>query len=217
MSTVLITGVSRGIGKATAEKFLNEGWQVVGTSTSGEVSIKSSDLQVFKLDLFNPVSIEEFVNEVSQAGQKIDVLINNAAISIDDGRDLDTEMLRKTLELNVVGWADLTMKLLPLIKDGGSIVNISSRAGSLSQFGGAYAPAYQISKTAENGLTKVLSDELRSRRITVSSLCPGWVRTDMGGRGAPRSPEKPAEEIFNLATSDVESGNFWAEGKIIPW
>lgn len=216
MSIVLITGISRGIGKAVAEKFLSEGWKVIGSSTSGEVNITDAKLQAFALDLSSQQSITEFVGQVDKVGKKIDVLINNAAISIDDNRELNAEMLRKTLEVNVVGWADLTMKLLPLIKGGGSIVNVSSRAGSLSQFGNAYAPAYQISKTAENGLTKVLASELRGR-ITVSALCPGWVRTDMGGRGAPRRAEEPAKEIFDLATSDVESGNFWAEGRVIPW
>jgi NAD(P)-dependent dehydrogenase (short-subunit alcohol dehydrogenase family) len=207
MATVLITGVTRGIGKATAEKFSKEGWGVIGTSTSGEKG--------YQLDLAEPSSIESLANELEKAGQVMDVLINNAAVSLKE--DLSTDNLRATLEVNLIGLIDLTERLLSRIKDGGHIINISSQAGSLEDFDTHSNPSYKISKTALNMYTKVLAARLENRRIRVSSLDPGWVKTDMGGSSAPRDPKEAAEDLFKLVTSEVESGHFWHKGKKRSW
>ncbi len=218
MKTVLITGVSRGIGKATAEKFLSQGWQVLGTSTSGKSSFEHDALRLFRLNLLEPDSIRQFVQEIENSNEKIDVLINNAGASFDKGSALVTaEILRKTLEVNLIGLIDLTNRLLPSIHDGGHIINISSGSGSLTEFSGSWAPGYSISKAALNMFTRVLAGQLKSRKIVVSSLSPGWVRTDMGGPGAPRDPSEPANEIFELAISKVDSGYFWAQGHKRTW
>ncbi len=218
MKKVLITGVSRGIGKATAEKFLEEGWQVLGTSTSGQAPIRNDNLQIFKLDLLDPQSIQNLFEEIDKAGERFDVLINNAGVSIDRGGGfISIETLRKTLEVNLIGLIDLTQRLLPHIIDGGQIINISSGSGSLTEFRGAWAPAYSISKASLNMYTRILAGQLRNRNIMVSSFAPGWVRTDMGGPGAPRDPKEPAREIFDLANSKVESGFFWSQGHKRDW
>ncbi len=218
MKTVLITGVSRGIGKAAAEKFLSQGWQVLGTSTSGNSSFEQDALRVFRLNLLEPESIRQFVQEIENSKEKIAVLINNAGASFDRGSALvDPDILRKTLEVNLIGLIDLTNRLLPLIHDGGHIINISSGSGSLTEFSGSWAPAYSISKAALNMFTRVLASQLKSRKIIVSSLSPGWVKTDMGGPGAPRDPSEPANEIFELAISKVDSGYFWAQGHKRTW
>jgi NAD(P)-dependent dehydrogenase (short-subunit alcohol dehydrogenase family) len=218
MKKVLITGVSRGIGKATAEKFLDEDWQVLGTSTSGKAPIENSNLNLYQLDLLDSISIQAFFAEIDRAGERFEVLINNAGASFDRGaRNVSIDNLRKTLEVNLIGLIDLTQKLLVHIDAGGHIINISSGSGSLTEFKGSWAPAYSISKAALNMFTRILAHQLRSRNITVSSLTPGWVRTDMGGPGAPRDPAEAAREIYDLAVSEVESGCFWSQGHKRAW
>ncbi|HEY9167125.1 MAG TPA: SDR family NAD(P)-dependent oxidoreductase [Candidatus Kryptonia bacterium] len=219
MKTALVTGASRGIGRAAAEKFLDEGWHVVGTSTSGKSSIAHPDFRVCILDLRSPVGIKACADEIRKFGIEIDVLVNNAGIIEDRDRSgiMTGDVLRKTLDVNLMGLVDFTELILPLMKDGGSIVNVSSGAGSLTDFHGAYTPSYQISKAALNMYTRILADRLKSKDICVSSLNPGWVRTDMGGQSAPRKSAEAAEEIFALATKNLDSGNFWYLGKKSPW
>lgn len=218
MKTVLVTGASRGIGRAIAEKFLSEGWSVIGTSTSGKAVLKHQNLKVYKLDASDPQSVQKFVEEINNTNEKIDVLINNAGIYLDeDIFPLKREILQQTLDVNLIGLIDLTEKLMPLVNDGGHIINMSSPMGSITELNGADAPAYRISKLAINMFTRTLADELRNRKITVSSLDPGWVKTDMGGSSAPRDPSEPAKEMFELATSKVDSGYFWHKGKKRDW
>jgi NAD(P)-dependent dehydrogenase (short-subunit alcohol dehydrogenase family) len=217
MKTLIITGVSRGIGKATAEKFLDEGWHVIGISTLGNSSIQSNDLEVYKTDLSNPGSIKNFVDIIEESKVKVDVLINNAAISIDSHRAIDIELLRKTLEVNLIGLVDLTERLLPMVNSDGHIINLSSGLGSLADATNSYAPAYRISKVAVNMYTRTLASRLSDRDIIVSSVDPGWVKTDMGGAGAQRNPVQPAKEIFDLATSRVDTGYFWYQGRKKAW
>lgn len=218
MKKVLITGTSRGIGLALAKKFLEEGWFVIGTSTSGKCPINHKNFDCFTLDLVKKASISNFVKAVQQKYSPIDALVNNAGVALDlDGKKLDLGLLRKTLEVNLFGLVDLTEQLIPNIVSGGRIVNLSSMMGSLSKFGGGDSPAYRISKTALNMYTRTLADRLKDKKITVSSVHPGWVRTDMGGSNAPKLPDIPAKEIFELVNSDIESGYFWYEGKKHPW
>lgn len=216
MNTALITGVSRGIGKATAEKFLAEGWSVIGTSTTGKASIKNTKLKLYKLNLVEPKSIEQFAKRLKK--EKLDVLVNNAGIFLEsDKNEISVEGLRKTLEVNLIGLVDLTQKIFPQINDGGRIINISSALASLNDFGGHYAPAYQISKTALNMYTRTLASTTKKRNIIVASIDPGWVKTDMGGKGADREPSLPAKEIYDLATKKIDSGFFWHKGKQRSW
>jgi len=220
MKLVLITGTSRGIGKATAVKFLKEGWKVIGTSTTGKSGIKHPEYKTLKLDLSQKQSITNFVSQVYELKVKIDVLVNNAGIILNwENEMIATQVLRDTLEVNLIGTIDLTQKLIPLISDGGHVINISSAAGSLNEVDrlGDYSGTYQISKVGLNMYSRVLAVSLKSRKITVSSLDPGWVKTDMGGDDAPGLPNEPAEEIFNLANSRVDSGYFWKKGKKRSW
>ncbi len=217
MKVAIITGVSRGIGKATAEKFLAEGWQIIGISTSGNSPIRHQNLEVRRTDLSNPVSIKRFADIIEESKERIDVLINNAGVSLDKSSTVIIELLRKTLEVNLIGLIEFTEELIPFINNGGHIINLSSGLGSLSEATNSYAPSYRISKVAINMYTRTLASRLRDRNITVSSIDPGWVKTDMGGKGAVREPSEPAEEIFELATSKVESGYFWHQGKKKTW
>ena len=219
MNKVLITGVSRGIGKATAEKFLKEGWNVIGTSTTGKALIKHNNLEMYKMNMLESSNIRNVVEKIATAGERLDVLINNAAISDRDrtASTINIDDLRRVLEVNLIGLIDLTEGLLPYINDGGQVINISSGVGSLTEFRGVWALAYSISKAALNMYTLNLASRLKNRKIIVSSLTPGWVRTDMGGPSATRDVSEPAIEIFDLANSKGESGQFWASGHKRHW
>ncbi len=220
MKTVLITGVSRGIGKALTDKFLKEGDFVIGTSTKGIANRQNENLLLFQLDLANPASIKDCSNKIVSLKRNIDILINNAGTVVEEEANepkINIDYLRKTLEVNLIGTIDFTENIIPIINQGGHIVNISSRAGSLTHAGYELNyPAYRISKTGLNMFTKILAKRLEGK-ITVSSLHPGWVKTDMGGEEADMEPTEAAEYIFNLANSQVETGQFWFQGKKFPW
>ncbi len=178
------------------------------------------NLKVFRLDLSDPKSIERCADEIRDFGRKIDILINNAGIAVEEEATephVVTEYLRKTLEVNLVGVVDFTERIIPLMNKGGQIINISSRAGSLAhtEYTLNY-PAYRISKAALNMVTRILAVRLAGK-IKVSSIHPGWVKTDMGGDEADITPEEVAEDIFTLINSDVETGQFWFKGEKFPW
>ena len=220
MKTVIITGISRGLGGAIAKKFLDGGYFVIGTSTSGKAEFPREGLQVVALDLSEPQSIKAAVGAIREIAKEVDILVNNAGVLLEreDEYDITIEKLRKTLEVNLIGTIDFTEQLLPNLVKGGHIVNVSSASGSLTDsLEDPDAPAYRISKAALNMYTKVLAERLKRQEIIVSSVHPGWVQTDMGGKNAPRSPKEPAEEIYTLAVSPVETGQFWYKGKKRDW
>lgn len=220
MKTILITGVSRGIGNALARKFLDNGYFVIGTSTRGTAKLEHENLKVFQLDLSEPQSIKNCVNQISDFKRTIDVLVNSAGIAVEEEADepaIVIDFLRKTLEVNLIGTVDFTERVIPLLNQGGQIINISSRAGSLGHTGYTLNyPSYRISKAALNMLTRILAIRLEGK-IKVSSVHPGWVKTDMGGEEADVSSEEVAEDIFTLANSNLETGQFWFKQKKFPW
>ncbi len=220
MQTILITGIGRGIGKALAEKFLANGDFVIGTSTSGETSIANPNLAIVQLDLTSPESITSCTSLIASLNKPIDILINNAGISsgVESNPIINVSLLRKVLEVNLFGAVDFTERIIPMIKNGGHIVNVSSRMGSLKliEESGSNWPDYRISKCAINMVTRILADRLK-HKITVSSVHPGWVKTDMGGDDAQIEPSESAEDLFALATSRPESGQFWFKGEKMAW
>lgn len=227
MKTVLITGISKGIGKALAQKFLAHGWAVAGTSTTGTVDFSHDSLTVFPLDLASPESISTCCSALDRSGVQPSVLVNNAGILADeDETHIIIEKLRKTLEVNLIGTIDFTEHTLPIMQQPAHIVMISSSAGSLtdadfeteSHYPFHY-PAYKISKTALNMYARTLAMNLlhEKRAITVSSVHPGWVKTNMGGDEADITPEEAAKSIYEFAISQPETGQFWFNGKKLPW
>ena len=220
MKTIVITGISRGIGRALAERFLENGDFVIGTSTSGTCPVERDRLLTLQLDLANPENIAVCAKAIIDSGKKIDILINNAGIwsGVDENPTIDMGLLRKTLEVNLFGTIEFTERIIPIMNQGGHIVNVSSRMGSLEycEKGGINWPDYKISKAALNMVTKILAGRLAGN-ITVSSVHPGWVKTDMGGSDADIEPEEAAEDIFKLAVSKPKSGQFWFKGEKFPW
>jgi NAD(P)-dependent dehydrogenase (short-subunit alcohol dehydrogenase family) len=134
--------------------------------------------------------------------------------------DSKLDVYRDTLETNLFGPLQLAQAVVPLMKAKryGRIVNFSSGLGQLSEMA-AGTPAYRISKTALNALTRILAAEFQGSNILVNSMCPGWVRTEMGGDGAPRTPEQGADTALWLATlpDDGPTGGFFRDRKPIAW
>jgi NAD(P)-dependent dehydrogenase (short-subunit alcohol dehydrogenase family) len=217
MKIAIITGISRGIGKAVAEKFLNEGFRVIGLSVSGNYPFQHKYLAVHKIDLANPVGIKRFAEIIEDQKEKIDIVINNAGISIDKSSTISVEILKRTLDVNLYGLIQLTEQLIPFVNKGGHIINLSSGLGSLSDATNSYSPSYRISKAAVNMYTRTLASRLKDKNILVSCIDPGWVKTDMGGSVAQREPADAADDIFELANAKVDSGYFWYHGAKKAW
>jgi NAD(P)-dependent dehydrogenase (short-subunit alcohol dehydrogenase family) len=224
MQTVFITGIDKGIGRALMEQFLREGFFVVGTYLIEPPEEIHEHFEAIPLDLSKPESIAVCVQTFAAQNKKIDILINNAGVMLDESEThVVVEKLRNTLEVNLIGTIDLTEQILPHVVSGGHIVNISSTAGSLedtdhniSHFPGHY-PAYKISKAALNMYTRTLAMRLKKENITVSSVHPGWVQTDMGGQEAAITPKEAAEGIFATAIARPETGQFWYNNTHVPW
>lgn len=234
MKTILITGISRGIGKALTQKFLSEGHIVLGTSQTGDIDFDHKNLKIFQLDLSSSESIKKCATNITSylkdSKNKIDIFINNAGAMPDsDEIHVKIDKLRQTLEINLIGTIDLTEQLINLMSDTGHIINLSSQAGSISDADiladthePYHYPAYKISKAALNMYTRTLAVRLSHEKtdnnfIIVSSVHPGWVRTDMGGENAPILPTEAADDIYRLAFSRPETGQFWFKGEKYPW
>ncbi len=232
----VVTGANRGIGFETCRQLAKHGMRVVltsrdrdkGSAAAERLRSEGLDIDFLPLDVSDDASVQEFARQIKKTYGRVDVLVNNAGIMI-DGKTRDTEAgtgvmqakvetLRLTMEVNVYGALRVTQALLPLMpKDDARIVNVSSGMGRLSDMNGGW-PGYRISKTGLNALTRIFADELKQTGIRVNSICPGWVKTDMGGAGATRTPQQGADTIVWLATApDVPTGGFFRDRKPIPW
>ena len=224
----LVTGATKGIGFEIVRQLAARRWHVFLTgrlrsSVTQAASALGLSVMPVTLDVTSDRSIADAVKTVSQKVAHLDVLINNAGIlDEDDGSifDLPAELLRRMFETNTIGPLRVTQGFLPLLRKSASarIINVSSGAGQLTDMG-TWAPAYSISKTALNGVTGQFAAALKDEKIAVNAVCPGWVRTDMGGSEAPRSVEEGADGIVWLATEAPRSltGQFIKDRKPIPW
>jgi len=209
---IVVTGGNRGIGHEICRQLAKLDLIVVLTSRHEKDGLDAvaifnkNELPVryHPLDVTNPSQILKLKNFLTQEFGRCDGLVNNAGIFLDDkdgnsfNTDLDT--FRQTMETNVYGPYLLCQALVPLMKKNnyGRIVNISSGLGQLNDMGGGY-PSYRMSKTAINAITKILAAELEGTNILVNSMCPGWVKTRMGGPGATRSVEEGADTAVWLS------------------
>jgi NAD(P)-dependent dehydrogenase (short-subunit alcohol dehydrogenase family) len=227
--TALISGGNRGIGREVARQLAELGYRVViGSRDLGKGDEAAQELgenvSAVQLDVTDEDSIARAVASIADDPGRLDVLVNNAGIAgggwSTNAVDADLDEVRMTLETNLFGAWRLTEEGLPLMRENGygRIVNISSGMGQLSDMGG-HSPAYRVSKTGLNVLTRMLTAELGDENILVNSVCPGWVRTDMGTQAARKSVEEGAETPVWLATlpDDGPRGGFFRNREPIPW
>lgn len=223
---MLITGGNRGIGLEICRQLAEQNHNVILTARDqekGKTALMKlpSGVEFLQIDMNNNSTFESAKDFIENKYGRLDVLINNAGI-ISSGKGVDTakmEEIRSVMETNFFGPVELTQTFLPLLKKSkeARIVNVSSGMGSLSEMGSGYA-AYRMSKTALNSFTAILAQDLSSENIKVNSICPGWVRTDMGGSNASRSVEQGADTAVWLASADeIPDGKFLRDRKVIDW
>jgi len=224
----LVTGANKGIGLEIVRQLAATKWQVFLTGRSPAsvreaASSLSQSVTPVVLDVTSPSSIEAAVKTVSGVVDHLDVLINNAGVLEEDDSPIFTlpsAQLLRMLDTNTIAPLLVTQAFLPLLRNSASarIINLSSGAGQLTDMG-TWAPAYSISKTALNGVTGQLAAALKDSNIAVNAVCPGWVKTEMGGREAPRSVEEGADSIVWLATAAPQrmTGQFIRDRTPIPW
>lgn len=224
---ILITGATRGIGFAAARQLTERGAQVIiGSRDASRAEAAAQKLGDgagwVQIDITDQTSVDAAVRTLSQRHDRLDVLANNSAVLLDHFEDLThlkPEILRGTLETNVIGTLRITQALLPLLLKSPAprVINVSSGAGQLDGEPQAWAPAYSISKTALNMLTQQLTAALPN--VMVNSMCPGWCRTEMGGDSAPRSADEGAATLTWLALNAPHSlrGKFVKDRQVIAW
>ncbi|MFI6918378.1 SDR family oxidoreductase [Nonomuraea spiralis] len=223
----VVTGANRGIGLEVARQLAAAGDTVVLTARDEDKAAKAAagiggDVLARRLDVADERSAAELARELEESHGRVDVLVNNAAIHYDTWQragDADLGVVSEALETNLLGAWRVTLALLPLLRRGahGRIVNVSSELGSLASMGGG-TPAYAVSKTALNALTRMLAAELREDGILVNAVCPGWVATDMGGPGGRPVAEGASSVLWAADLPDGgPTGGFFRDGQPLPW
>ncbi|MCP4407002.1 MAG: SDR family NAD(P)-dependent oxidoreductase [Gammaproteobacteria bacterium] len=234
-SVAVVTGAYRGLGYETARQLAKLGYRVILTARKGAAGRAAAeilqrealDVSFYPLEVTSGASIQQLADFIRTEHGRLDVLVNNAGIFPDpspweDGSstifDADLETIRAGFETNTLGPLHLCRMLIPLMNNHGRVVNVSSGMGQLSEMNGC-CPGYRLSKTALNAVTRIFADELKDTGIKVNAVCPGWVRTDMGGQEAPLSTEEGVRGITWAATlpDDGPNGGFFRHGEPIAW
>jgi NAD(P)-dependent dehydrogenase (short-subunit alcohol dehydrogenase family) len=229
----LITGANKGLGLEIARQLGQQGLTVVLGARQGKAAAPAAALRAegldaheVELDVTNAQDIATLPTFFETQFGRLDVLVNNAGVQLDEGPDVSPDTLRQTYEANVIGPYAITQALLPLLKQApaGRIVNQSSILGSLTAIsqgqGGSWAtPGYTSSKAALNMLTVVLAQHLADTNIKVNAAHPGWVKTDLGGDNAPLSVAEGAKTAVRLALlpTDGPTGGYFHDSEHLPW
>ena len=231
----LVTGGNKGIGFEVVRQLAHKDYRVflgARNEKRGRAAVEKLEknsgknrfeIGFLQIDVSEPESIRHAANEFAQQCDRLDALINNAGILFEnedkDILSLPREVFESTLRTNSLGALLVCQAFVPFLKksDAPRIVNVSSTSGQLSDGADGWAPAYSISKTSLNGVTVQLAAALP--QCAVNCVCPGWVRTDMGGSNATRSVAEGASGIVWLASDapQDETGKFWKDRKVIPW
>uniref|UniRef100_A0ABX1N700 SDR family NAD(P)-dependent oxidoreductase n=1 Tax=Aromatoleum buckelii TaxID=200254 RepID=A0ABX1N700_9RHOO len=229
----VISGASCGLGRAAAYRLATmPNHLVIATARNradlaplcAKLELSGHSLETCRLDVTDDASVGALRDWIAERFGRVDVLINNAGVLLDRYStsilELPVDTLRATLETNLFGALRVSQALLPLMRASraGRVVNLASGMGQLAEME-AGAPAYRMSKTALNALTRILATEMAEHGIKVNSVCPGWCRTDLGGPEAPRSPEEGIDSVVWLATlpDDGPSGGFFRDRQPIAW
>jgi NAD(P)-dependent dehydrogenase (short-subunit alcohol dehydrogenase family) len=217
----LVSGASRGIGAEIARQLAaDHGFLVIAGARDPDDVEEADGIVPIELDVTDQTTVDAAQEQVGSDPGHLDALVNNAGVYGDPigAVDYDLDRAHEVLEVNTFGPWRLVEAFVPLLRrsEHPRIVNVSSGAGQLSDMNGGRA-AYRVSKAGLNALTRtVASDE---QGIKVNTMCPGWVRTDMGGSAAPKSVEEGADTAVWLATlpEDGPTGGFFRNRKPIPW
>lgn len=231
----VVTGANRGIGLATAKGLAEKGFTVVMTARDprrGEEArtrLISAGLEAVlrKLDVTRSEDTQALARWLQEQYGHVDVLINNAGIMNEsrsaaperssDPLQVSATSMMEHFNVNTLGAVRLIQALAPLMGDDARIVNVSSGLGQLSDMGGGHL-GYRLSKAALNAATRVFASELGGCGVKVYSMCPGWVKTRIGGDSAPRSPEEGADTAVWLATAKpAPEPGFYRNRKPIDW
>ncbi len=210
MAQAVVTGANRGIGLEFTRQLLARGDRVIATCRDQGRALELTrlageypgHLKVLPLNVAAPRSIAELVREVEALDLRIDLLINNAGVLPSGERfgELDAATLAATFETNVIGPVLLTQALAGLLVDGGKVVALGSRLGSIEYTSSFGTPSYAISKAGAHMAMRLLGHALSERSIAVVAISPGWVRTDMGGVNANLGVDESVRAM--LATID---------------
>jgi NAD(P)-dependent dehydrogenase (short-subunit alcohol dehydrogenase family) len=226
----LVTGGNRGIGYEICLQLVRRGIYVILGSRDqkkgqdalqGLLQQKSYKAEAIKLDVNKSTEVQMAFEYIKKKFKRLDILVNNAGVVNGSADCIDTEIgdLKDTMQTNFIGPFELSQKLLPLLiksKDG-RIVNVSSSMGAFTAMGRGYA-SYRISKTALNAFTVILARDLTGTDVKVNAMCPGWVKSDMGGKRATRPVSVGADTAVWLATkTNIGTGKFYKDRKEIPW
>ena len=228
----LVTGANRGLGFETARQLLVKGLVVIMAgrdaaalerarrTLTAEHQRRATAVQ---MDITNVESVIAAQRTVTEQVGSVDILVNNAAVLLGENNDvlsIAADDYRRTFETNLFGAIEVCRAFVPgMARAGyGRVVNVSSGAGQLATMS-SYAPAYSMSKAALNAFTRILAHTYRGNGVLANVVDPGWVRTDMGGSSAPRSPEQGADTIVWLATlpDDGPTGGFFHDRRAIDW
>jgi NAD(P)-dependent dehydrogenase (short-subunit alcohol dehydrogenase family) len=230
----LVTGANRGLGFEACRQLAKCGFHVILTSRDKHQGKEAADtlraegleIAYRQLDVTRLDHIEKLCEFVASEYGRLDVLVNNAGISLlpeMDVIEVPIETFAETLAVNFYGPLHMTRAFIPMMKERnyGRVVNVSSTGGSLSlmiTLRGGMA-AYRVSKAALNALTRLTAGAVRDYDIKVNSMCPGHIKTGMGGEKATRTPAQGVETIIWLATLPPSgpNGKFFKDRKRLPW
>lgn len=196
MPTVLITGANRGIGLEFARQYSSDGWEVIATSRKSASELETLKIRTETLDLSDADSVAAFLNFVPSS---LDLLISNAGTNhpMDTQGATNARDWQDMMMVNAIAPYQLGKALLARMSEGGKMIAISSGMGSIGENGGGWVP-YRTSKAALNMAWSSLALEARAREITCVLLCPGWVKTRMGGAGAEITPQESVRDMRGL-------------------
>jgi NAD(P)-dependent dehydrogenase (short-subunit alcohol dehydrogenase family) len=230
---IVVTGANRGIGFEICRQLAARGAYVVltaresaaGKNAAAKLVTAAQTVRFHPLDVNDSTSAETLRDFLSKSFGRCDVLVNNAGMIADGDESIlqvKPAAVEATLATNTIAPLRLTQTLLPLLRKSprrGRVINVSSGAGELTDFDGSWSPAYSLSKAALNLETRMLATALIKEGIAVNAMCPGWVRTDMGGAAAPRDVAQGADTAVWLALDAPAglTGKFLRDRKIIPW
>jgi NAD(P)-dependent dehydrogenase (short-subunit alcohol dehydrogenase family) len=220
----LIIGASRGIGLGLAEELAERGWHVYASQRSPSEHLaraaEDAEIEVVTADVTDPASIDSLAAQIEP--RSLEVVLVNAGIMGSENQSAATATADEVTEImmtNAVGPARAAKVLLPLLKDGGTLAFTTSRMGSIAESSGGY-DLYRMSKAAQNILARGLFEQDAKRRgITVLSLHPGWVQTDMGGPAAHLTVDESVAGLADVLEAEhpIEHGFLAHDGSTIPW